>query len=70
MYSIEHPTVYKLNLVLDFSLSAPDFESAKQILSECLLSGQIQIKDLPANIHRGDISGSLTEIREEESVEA
>jgi len=69
MYSIEHPTVYKLNLVLDFSLEAADFESAQQILSECLLSGQIQIKNLPANIYRGDVTGTLTEVTEE-SVEA
>ncbi len=57
--------MYKLSLVLDFSLSAPDFEAAQQILSECLLSGQIQIKNLPDYIHRGDISGSLTEVTEE-----
>jgi hypothetical protein len=62
--------VYTLTISLDFKLEAADFEAAKQILSECLLSGQIQIKDLPDYIHRGDISGSLTEIREEESVEA
>ncbi len=62
--------MYKLSLVLDFSLEAANFEAAQQILSDCLLSGQIQIKDLPDYIKRGDISGSLTEIREEESVEA
>jgi hypothetical protein len=69
MYSSEHPTVYTLTISLDFKLEATDFESAKQILSDCLLSGQIQIKDLPDYIHRGDISGTLIEIKEE-SVEA
>ena len=62
--------MYTLTISLDFSLEAANFEAAQQILSECLLSGQIQIKDLPDYIHRGDISGSLIEIREEESADA
>lgn len=60
--------MYILNISLDFEIEAADFEAAKRI-SDFLLSGQIQVKKLPANIHRGDISGTLTEITEEESVE-
>ena len=62
-------TVYILNISLDFEIEAADFEAAKRI-SDFLLSGQIQVKKLPANIHRGDISGSLTEVTEEQSVDA
>ncbi len=66
---ITKKSVYKATLNLIFSIEAEDFQSAQHIVLEHILSGQICFENLSPDIKLGDVTGKITPVKTDESVE-